>query len=229
LKKNPDIDVVLIDSSLLQQVNLEGFQSIFNDQVRNKVKFISLKDSRVTADLPSIFHGILYKPIKPSTVMNNWKQLMSALSPTEEIEEEKDTRLALNILLVEDNLVNQKVAVILLKKLGCSDITLASNGMEAVEKIKQTIEGTLPRFDLVLMDVMMPVMDGISATVEIRKLEQLHKVEKVPVIALTAHAMVDDKDKCMSVGMDGYFSKPLEKDKLALYLEKLNKQKEFNV
>jgi CheY-like chemotaxis protein len=108
------------------------------------------------------------------------------------------------ILLVEDNLVNQMVAKRLLEKQGHT-ITTAPDGKEALYILKNRT------FDLVLMDVQMPRMDGFKATETIRKRERAAKGSKhIPIIAMTAHAMKGDREKCIEAGMDGYISKPVD-------------------
>jgi two-component system, sensor histidine kinase and response regulator len=110
------------------------------------------------------------------------------------------------ILLAEDNRVNQAVASRLLSKLGHS-IVIANNGKEAVDLLKQQT------FDLVLMDVQMPEMDGIVATERIRECERSTHVH-IPIIAMTAHAMQGDRERCLAAGMDGYITKPINADEL---------------
>ena len=118
-----------------------------------------------------------------------------------------------SVLVVEDNLVNQKVASLLLKKEGLR-VDLANDGQEAVNMIKaQTTD-----YVLVLMDCMMPVMDGFSATEAIREWEQEGDRKRLPIIALTASVFVEDIDKCYQSGMDDYVAKPFKKE---LILEKL--------
>jgi two-component system, sensor histidine kinase and response regulator len=118
----------------------------------------------------------------------------------------KSTGRALRILLAEDNLVNQKVAAALLKKEGHS-VHVTATGQEAVEAFAR-----LP-FDLILMDVQMPVMDGFQATALIRQREQ-GTGRRIPIIALTAHTMKGDKERCLAHGMDGYASKPIQAGQL---------------
>ncbi len=112
----------------------------------------------------------------------------------------------LRILLAEDNVFNQKVAVGMLEMSGHT-VTVANNGQEAVEAcVKQ-------RFDLVLMDIQMPEMDGVEATGLIRMHQRETKV-RVPIIAMTAHAMAGDREKYIAAGMDDYISKPINRDDL---------------
>ena len=112
----------------------------------------------------------------------------------------------LHILLAEDNPVNQRLAVRLLEKEGHA-VEVAENGLQAIEKF-QTV-----RFDLVLMDVQMPEIDGLEATARIRALE-FHTQKHIPIIAMTAHAMKGDRERCLQAGMDEYITKPIHRDKL---------------
>jgi CheY-like chemotaxis protein len=112
----------------------------------------------------------------------------------------------LSILLAEDNLVNQKLATILLEKRG-HRVTLAHNGREALAELERQA------FDVVLMDVEMPEMDGVEATSRIRKRER-EQGSRVPVVALTAHALKGDRERFLAAGMDDYLTKPLDPAKL---------------
>jgi signal transduction histidine kinase/ActR/RegA family two-component response regulator len=118
-----------------------------------------------------------------------------------------------HVLVVEDNNVNQKVIEILLKKLGI-DMVLATNGKSALELI---VENSNP-YDLILMDCQMPVMDGYEATQKIRELN--NEKSTVPIIALTAHAMLGDHERCLTSGMNDYMSKPIKLANLAEMLKK---------
>jgi len=114
--------------------------------------------------------------------------------------------LSLNILLAEDNEINQKIAASFLKKMGHT-VSVASNGLQALDKFNSQ------KFDLILMDIQMPEMNGYDATRAIRDLEKILKT-RTPIIALTAHALRGDKEKCIQNGMDDYISKPLFYDDL---------------
>ena len=114
------------------------------------------------------------------------------------------------VLLVEDNPVNQKVAIRMLQKLGCV-VELAENGQQALEKLERA------SYDIVLMDMQMPVMDGLTATRLLRQREQQTGHHQV-VIALTANAMQTDRELCLDAGMDDYLSKPLTLDALQVML-----------
>jgi signal transduction histidine kinase/CheY-like chemotaxis protein len=124
-------------------------------------------------------------------------------------------RFAGHVLLVEDNFVNQKVAVRFLERLGCT-VEVASNGAEGVAACQQR------QFDIVLMDLQMPVMDGMTATRMIRASESSGHI---PVIALTANAMTGDRELCEAAGMDGYLTKPIEVERLRNILTKFGLEK----
>ena len=119
----------------------------------------------------------------------------------------KDYKKSFNILLAEDNEVNQKVAIRILEKYN-HVVTVVGNGLEALNKVKTK------RFDVVLMDVQMPIMGGFEATREIRQYEKDQNMPRTPIIALTAHAMLGDREKCIQAQMDEYLSKPLKQNLL---------------
>ena len=113
----------------------------------------------------------------------------------------------LSVLLVEDNLINQKVALRMLSKLGY-EADIAANGLEAIKALE------LRRYDLVFMDMQMPEMDGITATQELRQ-RYPHPPARPVIIAMTANAMQGDRERCLAAGMDDYISKPIKKEKIA--------------
>jgi CheY-like chemotaxis protein len=117
------------------------------------------------------------------------------------------------ILLAEDNPVNQKVAARMMEKRGYL-VTVVANGREAIEAHERQ------RFDLILMDVQMPELDGLEATRRIREREQTTG-EHVPILALTAHAMLSDRERCLAAGMDEYLSKPFQSEDLAQAVDSL--------
>jgi CheY-like chemotaxis protein len=124
-------------------------------------------------------------------------------------------RERLKILLVEDNILNQRIVTFSLKKYN-HEVTIANNGLEAVERFSET------KFDIILMDIMMPVMDGLEASVKIREVEEINNTEKrTPIIALTANTMDNDRDKCISYGMDDFMAKPFDIEKLKLIFSEL--------
>ena len=121
------------------------------------------------------------------------------------------------ILVAEDDYINQTVFNAMLETLGYS-ATIVVNGKEAVNAIERE------PFDLVFMDISMPEMDGYEATSFIRKLEVERNNKRVPVIALTAHALAGEKEKCLAAGIDDYLSKPASLDGLAMMLKRWLKE-----
>jgi two-component system sensor histidine kinase/response regulator len=117
------------------------------------------------------------------------------------------------ILLAEDNAVNQVLAVRLLEKRGYS-VVVASNGRAALEALESEL------FHLVLMDIQRPGMDGFEATAAIREAEKITG-KHIPIVAMTAHALKGDQDRCMAAGMDGYVSKPIRSMDLFAVMERL--------
>lgn len=110
----------------------------------------------------------------------------------------------LKLLLVEDNFLNQKLIFLNLTKFGFK-IDVANNGAEAIEKVKEN------RYNIILMDLMMPVMDGLEATQEIRLFEETLN-QHTPIIGLTANTFDADREKCLAIGMDEFMSKPFDVD-----------------
>jgi CheY-like chemotaxis protein len=124
---------------------------------------------------------------------------------------------SLNLLLVEDDYVSQLITSRLLKELG-HKVMVVENGLRAIEEIKNF------DYDMIFMDLQMPEMDGITATLKIREEEEKENKEALTIIALTAHAMKSDKQKCLEVGMNDYVSKPFTLDDLKNVIERnLNK------
>jgi osomolarity two-component system sensor histidine kinase NIK1 len=122
----------------------------------------------------------------------------------------------LKILLVEDNLLNQRIVTFSLKKFN-HEVTIANNGLEAVQIFRTN------KFDVILMDIMMPVMDGLEATIQIREDEKMSNSDsRTPIIALTANTMDNDRDTCISYGMDDFMSKPFDIEKLNVIFSELN-------
>ena len=119
----------------------------------------------------------------------------------------------LRVLLAEDNIVNQRLAVRLLEKLGYS-VRVASTGRETISAVESGA------FDLAFIDVQMPEMDGFEVTAQVRAREQ-GAGARLPIIAMTAHAMVGDRERCLGAGMDGYVAKPIDAETLAAEIRRV--------
>lgn len=159
----------------------------------------------------------LTKPIKPADLLN---VIISVLGPRDREQTTRplvtahsvnENRAKLTILLAEDNQINQMLAVRLLEKKGHT-VVLAETGKAALQALEQQ------NFDLALMDVQMPEMDGFEATKAIRQREKISG-KHLPIIAMTANAMIGDKERCLESGMDGYVAKPLSVERLFATIE----------
>jgi two-component system sensor histidine kinase/response regulator len=157
------------------------------------------------------FNAYLNKPIDQSILYNTLMTIAGVNTPEQPLVTAYSARqipqFNARVLVVEDNAINQKVAQGLLKKFGVK-VDLAANGVEALKSLEN-----LP-FDLVLMDCQMPIMDGYEATQRIRLPESKVLNRTIPIVAMTANSMEGDREKCMSVGMDDFISKPVNPIKL---------------
>ena len=172
------------------------------------------------SDTVQLFAAILTKPLRRSQLLNCVTRAMIA-APEPGLEEAAIRSVPAatarafvpKILLVEDNPVNREVAVGMLESLGCVANT-AENGWLALEAINNDA------YDAVLMDCQMPVMDGLTATAELRRREQNTGGARLPIIALTANAMEGDRERCLAAGMDDFLSKPFSQQQLAGLLKR---------
>ncbi len=140
-------------------------------------------------------------PIKPAPLANTISPVIGSGAPA----------VLHRVLVVDDNAINQKLACALLSKLGC-ELDTADNGEEAIEKI------ALTDYELIFMDCVMPTMDGFAAAAAIRRLNG--KCSTVPIVALTASATIEDRDRCLAAGMNDFLTKPIRSEQLAACLEK---------
>jgi signal transduction histidine kinase/CheY-like chemotaxis protein len=155
--------------------------------------------------LKPIRHSELREAIAKALGANRQHDIIPSLTRSSSYDGSEITT-SLHVLLAEDNPVNQRLAVRLLEKRG-HRVIVATNGLDALKEMERH------SFDLVLMDVQMPEMDGLETTIEIRKKEGVSG-SHIPVIALTAHAMKGDREKCLDSGMDGYLTKPIRPQEL---------------
>ncbi len=175
---------------------------------------------------PDLFNAVLNKPIKQHALYRCIiQELRSKDKPPAADEgngimnsEDLAKKYPLQILVAEDNIINQKLILHVLNKLGFKPL-MAENGQEVLEKVIQN------NFDLIFMDVQMPEIDGLEATRIIRKQEERQPV----IIAMTANATMEDRQECLSAGMDDYMSKPIQLNKLVAMIEYWAKQKKGKV
>lgn len=238
-----DINTVLFedpadafDHFINQEKNI--YQLIITDyQMPGMTGYDLLKKIRETSQIPAVVLtsvgawgekklfkelgkvAYMTKPVKKSLFIDNIIGVLGIAAKNEQkkIKDDQETKLdklkkihkEINILLAEDNLINQRVAVAFIKKTGFK-IDIASNGKEALLATRNK------KYDLVLMDVQMPKMDGLEATIEIRK---ENSAKDLPIVAMTANAMKGDREKCLAAGMNDYLSKPIKPTELYIALE----------
>ena len=220
---------------LLIDVNMpimDGFE--LGERIRQRAEY---QDTKLILLTSSGMHGdaarcrelgmaaYLNKPVKQSSLLNAISTAFGTTEPEGASHLENHHILhehihPLRILLAEDIAVNQKIAVSMLEKRGHT-VVVAGDGQEAVAALEAHQDRP---FDLVLMDVQMPRMDGLAATALIRTREKETSMH-IPIVALTAHAMKGDREACLAAGMDAYVSKPLKANELFSIIEKLNEVK----
>jgi two-component system, sensor histidine kinase and response regulator len=168
------------------------------------------EEVRGQAELAGV-NGFLIKPVNQSTLINALAEIFAPEHMMAAREAVKATKYDLNglrALLAEDNAINQQIAVELLEGVGVS-VDVTNNGREAVDKLLATA-GDLP-YDVVLMDLQMPEMDGYQATARIRAEPRL---ADLPIVAMTAHAMAEERDRCLAAGMHAHIAKPIDPELL---------------
>ncbi|MDX1498316.1 MAG: two-component regulator propeller domain-containing protein [Woeseiaceae bacterium] len=210
------IDMVLLDGELRgQQSAFDVVHAIRRNPTLGNVRIVVMstalsaeEDQRLARDG---VHGHVAKPVRQSALIKSLSVNAGSFEITAKIEQldlanlPAAERLGGRVLLVEDNPVNQTVAVGMLEEFGC-DTVVAFNGEDAIAQLSKD------RFDLVLMDCEMPVMDGFTATAAIR--ERIAGSESVPIIAVTANAIEGDRERCLAAGMQDYLPKPITVEKL---------------
>ena len=225
-KVKAPFDAVIIDMRMPGMDGSELGRRIKNDPKLKNATLIMLTSQGLRGDASRMekigFAAYLTKPIRRSQLFDC---LVSVLSSTEKKGEDKNVQIVTKysvseerrnrtrILVVEDNIVNQKIAVRMIEKAGFQ-ADVAANGKEALK----ALEGF--KYDIVLMDVQMPEMDGLEATKRIRDPESGVLNHDIPVIAMTAHAMHGDRELCLAAGMNDYTSKPILPQELFDKLEK---------
>jgi PAS domain S-box-containing protein len=227
LAANRGFDLVLSD---FQMPDMDGAmlgQRINTDPALSQARVVLLTSIDRQGDLAKFaqlgFAGYLSKPIRARELLacldkvfehdaQAWHEQTHPIVTTNSLTRQATAKpYSGKVLLVEDNIVNQKVGQRFLERLGC-EVTLAENGRDAIEAWKSG------DFRLVLMDVQMPVMDGYTATRQIRDLERGRM--RTPIVALTANAMTGQLERCLQSGMDGLLTKPLEPERLEEVLDR---------
>jgi len=219
----PDHPVQLVLSDV-QMPDTDGWslaEQIRRDARYNDLKLVLLPSAGKRGDAQRCrqlkVNGYLTKPVIHSELYDALKAIMHGKEqPGSGPVTRHQVREALRrctILLVDDVEINRELAKIMLEKLG-HQVVLASDGQEALDKVRGA------QFDLVFMDIQMPVMDGFEATSEIRSYELAHQRQPLPIVAMTAYALQGDKERCLAAGMDDYIAKPIKEENLRTVIER---------
>lgn len=231
LKGKAEEDYQLVITDLNDAIsNCESIRSNFSKQITNaciftrKINLITrIQEDNLKYSNQQQGNMFLVKPVMQPVLYRAILQTLGKISYPETTTQEAKYLPGLKlpahaegicILLVEDNLINQQIAQEILQSFGIT-VKTANNGLEAIQMIKEN------KFDAVLMDIQMPIMDGYQATSIIR--QELHLYD-LPIIAMTAHAMAGDREKCLGSGMDDYLSKPINVKALQTVLNKCLKE-----
>ena len=222
--KNNSYQLILLDKTMPGMDGFEIAKKIKQMPKYADVPIILLSSAEEKGDRKRAkelgISDVLIKPVRRSKLYDSIVSALVKKQKTKVSETKIESALKgkpLKVLLAEDNLINQKLAVRILEKQGWK-AAVANNGKEAVEWIEKN------GFDFVLMDVQMPEMDGLEATKAIREKEKITG-KHIPIVALTAHAFREDEEKCLSAGMDGYTTKPIKIRELFKIIEDILKEK----
>ncbi len=229
VRDGEQFDLVLLDESVGTKGPGEVVSRIRANPAFRRLRLVLLASGGPGRSLSERFNATLLKPVQPSALMDRVAELCCTRAKPEKPAGAPDkatdsnsantrspaaqrTAKGMNVLLVEDNAVNQMLATAILKKAG-HRVDVAADGVEAVAAVKDRL------FDAVLMDIQMPEMDGLEATRRIRKLEDPERAN-IYIIAMTANALMGDRDTCISAGMNDYLPKPIDQKKLLAALTK---------
>ena len=224
----PGVDLAVIDRQLPGQNGADLAVEIRKQRNHQSLPVVLLNSVGTSTDSGESLSTAVYvnKPVKPAQLQTALVQLKSGTQSApprkaaipSRLDATMAKRLPLKILLTDDNVINQKVALRLLLQLGYEADT-AGNGLEAIRALEQK------PYDVILMDVQMPEMDGLDATRRIRQRQQEpspsgHFQRPIVIIAMTANAMQGDREKCVAAGMDDYLPKPVRPEALQVMLER---------
>ncbi len=208
-KKN-DIDVIITDIGMPEITGIELAKSV--RKKFHNIKIVAFSSELISTKDQKYFDKIFFKPILKKEILNGLCSLFLTEKSDEEMREKIiTTEKTIKILVAEDNKMNQIMIKNLFDKLGFKNFTLVENGKLAVEKVKEE------KFDVIFMDINMPVMDGFEATKLIKKI-----APDIPIYALTANVMNEDKEKCLKLGVSGFIPKPFKIKQIKEVLEKIS-------
>jgi CheY-like chemotaxis protein len=213
-----EFDLALIEMLMPEMSGMELSQHIRINKPALAIMLISVPSDAESRKHPELFNAVMMKPIRYQMLRQQINRLLShhedtatdsLLSSQQKLSHEFALKYPMRILIAEDNKVNQKLAMKVLTKLGY-DPDIVQNGKEVLEEVSRV------KYDLILMDVQMPEMDGLEAT----RMVRLCLTAQPIIIAMTANAMQGDREECLQAGMDDYISKPVHIEELVILLER---------
>ncbi len=211
VNENDPFDIAIVDFNMPEMNGIELARAMFNSRSQKQFPMILFSSSgrtEFTDEENALFSAVILKPMKQAQLYSTMIDVLAKnnigpfirVDPGKQKIEQLAHQVPLTILIAEDNIINQKLALRLLQQLGYS-ADIAANGKEALEMTKQK------HYDIILMDLHMPELDGLSATREI--VRTIDASIRPKIIAMTADAMSGDREKCIDAGMDDYISKPV--------------------
>jgi CheY-like chemotaxis protein/HPt (histidine-containing phosphotransfer) domain-containing protein len=227
IRQGETFDLAILDMQMPGMDGLMLAREIRNAPATTLLPLVLLTSMGVRADNPAFasvaFASCLTKPLKPLQLQEALVRVISGAKPVAKkaaptkLDPALSARLPLRVLLCDDNVINQKVALRLLQQMGYK-ADVAANGLECLQALER-----LP-YDIIFMDVQMPEMDGIEATRQIRERQKNPSTPGnfkpgIAIVAMTANAMQGDREKCISAGMDDYLSKPIRPEDIRKILE----------
>jgi CheY-like chemotaxis protein len=228
LRKGESFDIAILDMQMPEMDGLMLARQIRQLPDATLLPLVLLTSMGVRADNPAFaniaFASCLTKPIKPAQLHEVLLRVVSGAKPVAKksgpakLDPSLAARLPLRVLLCDDNLINQKVALRLLQQMGYK-ADVANNGLECLQALERQ------PYDMIFMDVQMPEMDGLEATRQIRERQKNpalpgHFKSFIAVVAMTANAMQGDREKCLAAGMDDYIAKPVRPEDLRVVVER---------
>lgn len=215
LVHQPAPDVAIVDCALGETVLRQIAEAARSAGVGRRLILFSPFERRAVAQHTLAgFDGWLVKPVRTASLIARLRGEMAGSTPTSTVDPSAKPKLELHVLLVEDNEINALVARKHLERIGARTIH-AVDGIEAVDIVSRTLRGDRPRFDIILMDIRMPGLDGIDASRWIRRLEREADVTPTRIVALTANAFEEDRRAALEAGIDDFLTKPIDPDHLA--------------
>ena len=223
INRGESFDLAIIDMHMPEMDGVQLAEEICKLRPKRDLPMIMLSSANKPENASDLFIRYLSKPVKQSALydalvsacINDWKFSERAVrSRYSEIDTNLAEQLPLSILVAEDNVVNQKIALKILSKFGYSGDAV-ENGVEAIEALMRQ------QYDVVFMDIQMPIMDGLEAT---QKIIGQWGEQRPWIIAMTANAMPEDKKACLAIGMDDYISKPFSLKDIQIILSKMQQK-----